>query len=57
MNTRRIFGDLLIGELQGDGLGGHFGRRSKIMNLVAERYIWPTLRQVVYRHVEKCHVY
>ena len=47
--------ETLIAELHGGGLGGHFGR-DKTLNLVSERYFWPTLRRDVYRHVERCYV-
>lgn len=45
----------MIAELHGGGLGGYFGR-DKTLSLVAERYFWPTIRQDVYRHVERCHI-
>ena len=53
-SLRELLIEELIEELHRGGLGGHFGR-SKTLQMVAERYFWPTICWDVYRHVDRCH--
>jgi hypothetical protein len=47
--------ELIITELHGGGLAGHFGY-DKTFALVADRFYWPRLRKDVHKVVDRCRI-
>ena len=44
---------VIIADLHGGGLGGHFGC-DKTLGLVVEKFYWPRMHRDVTKHVERC---
>ncbi len=53
MHSRRYLREQIIRELDGNGLGGYFGR-DKTFTMVAGRYYWPKLQRDVEKLVKRC---